>query len=655
MKAVRLVLGCLFFLLVAVSLANADTSSPTSDSSRKVEIRAVWVDKESIPKTERGVREMVRSYARAGINIMHPEVIYNGYSAYPSAFLKQMDLWNGVDVLGIMIDEAHKNGIEVHPWVWVFRAGNVKDRGGILTEHPEWAACDKNGKELSVNNGYWLCPSIPAVRRLLIDSFVELARKYPIDGMELDYIRFEVESPYQWCYNDSCRTKYKAEHGIDPMDIQPFTKQVIDWQLWREHQIDSFVEQASAELREARPNLKISAAVGSYPDFARIDLLQDWAHWADNKWVDFLAPMDYTSDPKDFAKKVDAAEERIGTKCLIAPGIGLYTTNDLAPMMEETRMAEGKPVDGVTIFASEYLSAEKLKEFADGPFKTKAALPFRAPIEGAKDLIYSVRKGLKEEASSESLSESAVDLAAAQRLIGYQLYRMKDTGYVEPTRPPIFIPEKVEPIPTVQVYETDTPPTMDGKLDGPVWKKASRVRIAETNLGEPASQPSDVFLTYDRNDLYLGVRLYDPNANDLKPKVTERDGPVFYEDSVELFFDPQGLSNSPSAIGKIEPQYFHLATNAIGTRFDQRLFDASWNGDWKVAVSSDSGYWTAEFAIPFKTLGASTPADGTIWNGNFCRNRVIPGGLESSCWSPTYGSFHTPIRFGTIRFSGKGK
>ena len=234
------------------------------------------------------------------------------------------------------------NGIEVHPWVWVFRAGNDKDRGGILKEHPEWAACDKNGTELSVNHGYWLCPSIPAARRLLIDSFVELARKYPIDGIELDYIRFEVESPYQWCYNDSCRSKYKAEHGIDPMDIEPFTKHVMDWQIWRENQIDSFVQQASEELRQVRPNLMISAAVGSYPDFARVDLLQDWGHWADNKWVDFLAPMDYTSDPQDFRKKVDAAVDRVGTKALLAPGLGLYTTNDFEIMMDETRIAQGK-------------------------------------------------------------------------------------------------------------------------------------------------------------------------------------------------------------------------------------------------------------------------------------------------------------------------
>ena len=238
----------------------------------------------------------------------------------------------------------------------------------------------------------------------------------------------------------------------------------------------------------------------------------------------------------------------------------------------------------MTIFASAYLSSDELKEFADGPFKVKATLPFRSPVEGARELVSSVRNGLKEDAGLEALNKSSVDMTAASRIVGYMLYKMKKTEYVPPTPPPIFIPEKVEPIPTVDIYETDTPPAIDGRLAGPVWEKASKIRVTETNLGLPASQPSDVLLTYDRDNLYVGVRLFDPNANDLSPKVTVRDGAVFYEDSVELFLDPQGIVNASSVSGKVERGYFHLATNLLGTRFDQKTLEPGWNGDWRVAT-----------------------------------------------------------------------
>ena len=57
------------------------------------------MDRNSIPKTEKGIRGLIKDYAKAGINLVHPEVIFNGYSAYPSEYLTHKDLWNGIDML----------------------------------------------------------------------------------------------------------------------------------------------------------------------------------------------------------------------------------------------------------------------------------------------------------------------------------------------------------------------------------------------------------------------------------------------------------------------------------------------------------------------------------------------------------------------------
>ncbi len=619
-------------LLVVVSIAQSDTPLP-------VEIRAVWMDKNSIPKTEEGIRTLIRDYAKSGINIVHPEAIYNGYSAYPSAYLKQKDLWNGLDMLGIVIDEAHKNNIEVHPWVWVFRAGYVKDIGGILTDHPEWAAVGKDGKILTANNGYWLCPSIPAVRTLLINAFRELALKYPIDGIQLDYIRFEEQSPVEYCYNDSCRCQFKAACGIDPMELKPFTNQVIGWQLWRENLVNSFVAQTCTELRKVRPAIQISAAVGTNPDRARSNLLQDWVNWAANRWVDFLSPMDYTSNADDFARRQDASLKAIGNYALLAPGIGLYTMKNTQPMLDQIEVTRQKPVDGSTLFATAYLDADRLKALADGPFHESALLPTRAPIESARRLLLAAQNALEVSKSPETVVAVSHEIDKAKRLLDYDLYRTKVISYVSPTVPPIFIPERVQPVPEAKVAKAVSAPKIDGKLYDPVWKTATRIRIQSSNLGLDIAQPTDILLAYDKANLYIAFRAYEPDLNAIKASVTQRDGPIFSDDSVEMFIRTGN-----------DQQYFHFAMNAIGTRFEQKGTATAYNSDWTGATGRESGAWTAEISVPFTSLIAGEPCPGASWKANFCRNRMTTGTPESSCWSPTYGSYHTPIRFGTLIF-----
>lgn len=460
-------------LLITLALILA-VSSAWAATSRPVEIRAVWMDKGSIPKTEQGVRDLVKDYSRAGINLLHPEVIFNGYAAYPSSYLPQKDLWNGVDMLGILIDEAHKHRMEVHPWVWVFRAGHTGDKGGVLSKHPDWAMVDKDGHDLA-NDSYWLNPCNPAVRKTLLGAYRELAEKYAIDGIELDYIRFP--SP-DFGYNADCREKFKAEYGIDPIDIQPFTKPVIDWQMWRENLINSFVEDVRRELliAEKGNEIKVSAAVASFPDRARLDFLQDWELWTANRWVDFVAPMDYTSDLIDFMNRVEDSATKINHQALIAPGIGLLNQKGTEAMLGQIIVARNEPVLGVTLFATAYLDKSRLEALRSGPFSKKAMLPFRKPAEAAGRLLDSAKSRLKENSSLADVTEAASETEAADKILKHRMYVMLGLTRVQ-LPPPIFIPDKVIPVPGAQVPLANAPPAIDGKLDDPAWESASEISL----------------------------------------------------------------------------------------------------------------------------------------------------------------------------------
>jgi uncharacterized lipoprotein YddW (UPF0748 family) len=587
---------------------------------------------------------MVRRYAKSGINLIHPEVIYNGYCAYPSSIMKQKDLWNGLDMLPILIDEAHKNHVEVHPWVWVFRAGYAKDMGGILKDHPDWACVNKEGKTLSANQGYWLDPCNPAVRGFLLSAFKELVDRFPIDGIQLDYVRFEDESPVEYGFNDDCRSAFKAQYGIDPMDIQPFTKPVLDWEMWRENLIDTFVEELSADLRKIKPNLKISAAVASLPDHARTTYMQDWPHWAENGWVDFVSPMDYTPDGNDFLRRQKASMAAIGSKALIAPGIGLYTMKSTTPMLDQIGISRNFPMDGVTIFASAYLDEGKLADLEQGPFNAPATLPFRDPLAAAASLSSSASAILSSssKASIADLNTATNNLAGAERLLAYAARRLNPGAYTPPTPPPIFIPIEVQPMPEVSVPFTDTPPAMNANLSDSTWQKAARITIKTSNLGLDITQPTEVLLLRDSTKLYVGFRVIEPHLGLLKSSVTAHDGPVFDDDSVELFLQPANQA-------KPAP-YFHFAANCNGTKFEEEGTYQQWSENWEAATGRETDAWTAEFIVPYQSIRTKAPDASTVWRVNFCRNRFVTGGKESSCWSPTYGTYHTPIRFGTLSF-----
>lgn len=633
------ILSVVMSILASSACLLASEVSP----SRTVEIRAVWMDRNSIPKTEDSMREMIRSYARAGINMIHPEVIFNGYSAYPSSYLKQKDLWNGVDMVGILTDEAHKNNIEVHPWVWVFRAGYTADKGGILPDHPDWAMLDKDGKDATSNGSYWISPARKSVRHLLLRAYEELVSKYPVDGIELDYVRYPSTD---YGYEPFAREMFKGEYGIDPLQIEPLTRPVVDWFLWREELVNSFVKEVSDSLRKIRPELQISAAVASYPTSARKEYLQDWCHWTANKWVDFLAPMDYTSNEKEFTKRVLDTLNGVGDTTLIAPGIGLLEFKGSEPMLKEIDCARAASAHGITLFASAYLDKDRLKALRSGPFRDKADLPIREPLAAADKLKRSAEPRLLSESPVEVFA-AVSDAKTAKSLVDYDGYRKREVGYVAPTPPPLFIPDHVVPIPEARMTMTAVPPVVDGRLDDAVWQTAVKVGMDYTVMGKPAAQKTEVYAAYDAKNLYIGYRAHEDRMADIKAKVTEHDGAVFYEDSAELFLDA----------GKPE-DYYHFAMNTLGAKYESRGYDVSFNPEWQCAAAREDGAWTGEMVIPLSALKVGTPTAGTVWRVNFCRERAVNTegpNAENMCWSPTYGSFHTPERFGRLIFGEEVK
>jgi len=563
-----------------------------------VEIRAIWVNADAIPKTDSEIRELVRKYHRANINVLLPEVIARGYAAYPTRLLARDPRFAGaVDPLPPMIDEAHKLGMEVHPWVWVFRAGYTNNRGAILTAHPDWVMLNKYGEDLSANGGLWISPNIPAAREFLACLYADLVLKYDVDGLHLDYIRYEVQSPTPYGYSPMARCEFERQYGIDPLDVERLSTNQILLNKFRERQINSFVQKISTQIRAIKPNVKISAAVGSDPITARLNLLQNWPNWVANGWVDFITPMAYTANDDTFKRLVTDQVSAAEGKTLVVPGIGLHVQKDKPEQTAgQIDIARQLGAAGEALFASSYYTDALASVLEQGPYKTQAKIPV--------------------------------------------ICRRQSVPYVPPTDPPITIPENIVPLPELNIPKTDQTIIIDGNLDDDAWASAAKVQLSYTNEGNPAPVGTTALLTYDDWNLYVAFQASEPMMDKLKATVTKRDGPTFYDDSVEIFVDPTNERRT----------YYHLSTNTLGTEFDQKVFSPSWNSDWKSASQKQADGYSVEMAIPFASLGVETPTPGTKWALNLTRNRTTSGTMEYLVWAVPYGSFHSPDRLGTVVF-----
>ncbi|MCX8052860.1 MAG: family 10 glycosylhydrolase [Armatimonadetes bacterium] len=445
-----------------------------------LEVRAVWIDAAAMPKNEYAIRKMVNAYARAGVNVLFPETICRGYAVYPSELVARDPRFVGApDTLAILIREAHRLGIEIHPWVWVFRAGYSQDRGAILKAHPDWAERDSDGNELSRNGGYWLSPANPAAREFLVNLFRELVTKYDVDGLHLDYIRYESQAVGDFGYNDFSVAEFIRQHGFDPRPgsvkppvenqtgneafntnrfleppVGPLRESELNlldkWRRFREDQISSFVERVAYEMRYLNPGapnpprrpLIISAAVGEMPDTARLVLFQNWINWLDNKWLDFVVPMSYTTDDARFLRLVRLQREAVGCRSLLVPGIGVHLHKELGQTVCQVLLAREARADGVSLFSASYLKPDLIValedlfcasgepdavEKSDQP-QDRCLLPFREPLAGAQ-LLWNRAAELY---TAGMIEEGDHFLARGNALASYAAYHALPTPYLPP-------------------------------------------------------------------------------------------------------------------------------------------------------------------------------------------------------------------------------
>ncbi|MCA9257104.1 MAG: family 10 glycosylhydrolase, partial [Phycisphaerales bacterium] len=162
-------------------------------------------------------------------------------------------------------------------------------------------------------------PCLPEVRSYLADLFGDIAARYDIDGLHMDYIRFprepvvagEVVPDYP--RDDRTLARYAAETKRAPED------DADAWSAWRAEQVNQLVADIHSMLRRKRPRAALTAAVASDPDRATKNYFQDARTWMDRGVIDGVILMNYTDDPEVFANRIKPWKSR-ASDIPIVPG-----------------------------------------------------------------------------------------------------------------------------------------------------------------------------------------------------------------------------------------------------------------------------------------------------------------------------------------------
>jgi len=167
---------------------------------------------------------------------------------------------------------------------------------------------------------------------------------------------------------------------------------------------------------------------------------------------------------------------------------------------------------------------------------------------------------------------------------------------------------------------------LDGVLSEPFWEQAnviSDLRQQEPDEGAPATEATEVRIAIDDKNIYVAVMAFDREPDRVVSRIlardrimeAHRDFQFAGDDAIAILFDT--FHDSRNA--------FVFATNPNGAEFEALITDegaeinVDWRAVWEVAAIRNGQGWSAEFAIPFRTLRYPEDSQGEPWGFNVYR------------------------------------
>ncbi len=256
----------------------------------------------------------LRMHERNGMNAIIAQVRPAADAFYPSPYEPWSQWLTGTqgkapspfyDPLQFMIDEAHKRGFEFHAWCNPYRANFSVGRASIAPAHvtrlhPDWF--------LKYGNTLYFDPGNKDAQQWVVAVVRDMVRRYDVDAIHMDDYFYPYRIAGKSFPDTASYRKYGG--GIAKDD-------------WRRSNVDSIIVALSKAIKEEKPWVKFGispfgvwrnrsddpegsdtqAGVTNYDD-----LYADILLWAEEGWIDYIAPQLYweTGHPRaDFKTLVE--------------------------------------------------------------------------------------------------------------------------------------------------------------------------------------------------------------------------------------------------------------------------------------------------------------------------------------------------------------
>jgi len=342
----------------------------------KVEEKAIWVLRDCL-YTSSSIDSVMGFASDKDFDIVFLQVRTRGDALYNSKIVqKNTKVSKEFDPLEYAINLGHELDLEVHAWVntYILWSGRTEpdNPSHLYFTRRDWTEANHYGKmdwriDLSLPpapewEGVFLAPTHPDVNPYLRSVVLEIINHYDIDGIHLDYVRFQDDF---YGYNATGEQIYANQYGIDPMDIargiiSPRFGWSIEeadsiqntWASFKQQKITELVKGIRDDIDHFRPNVKLSAAVKPNPQTARLRWSQDWTDWISDGILDFAVPMNYYKENQDFTREINAITSSISTEKQNSIMIGIATYNqDARSVVDKVMLTRMNGYQSISLFS----------------------------------------------------------------------------------------------------------------------------------------------------------------------------------------------------------------------------------------------------------------------------------------------------------------
>lgn len=211
------------------------------------------------------------------------------------------------DSLAAAVEYGHQIGLEIHAWISI----NEEDHAWGITSrfskaHPEYRWVRRDGRPYHSQLSF----AYPEAADYRLDIVKEIANKYQIDGLFIDWIRTgdvrddpqnDEDGVADYGYEKPLVSGFKAQYGIDPHDIPNGDPR---WVQYRAEPQTAFMRSVKEFMQSTKPELPIAVLVnhpwshrsGYWVDGNLRGMLLDVRQWAREGLIDSAVPASYYVD-----------------------------------------------------------------------------------------------------------------------------------------------------------------------------------------------------------------------------------------------------------------------------------------------------------------------------------------------------------------------